>query len=196
MTFDWVLAHDPETVVSLIGLLVPVVVAIVSKRVASAGLKGVLNLLLSAVAGSVAYLVTEMGTYDLAGFLGATLNTFIVSIVSYYGLYKPTGITDNVNSATANFGFGGPDLQADTALEPVEMAVDASAHPHGEADIETIHVSKLPVTLIIEAPVRASRKRAKRRKAIKLKPKYRPQHSAGSPIAEDVVASDLKDEGR
>lgn len=102
---------DAGTTARLLGLFVPLVVAFITKKFASQGLKGFLNLVVSAVVGSTVYLVAEDGGYDWTGFVNGTLDTFIASIIAYYGFLKPSGIAGSVANATKNFGLGQPDMQ-------------------------------------------------------------------------------------
>ncbi len=110
---------DPATASRFIGLAIPLLVALVTKRVASRGLKGVLNLVLSAVGGSAVYLVAKDGGYDVEGFVNATLNAFVVSVATYYGVYKPTGVSAKLQNKTAGFGLGKPALQTEDAAGSV-----------------------------------------------------------------------------
>lgn len=97
---------DAGTTARLLGLLVPLLVALITKKFASPGLKGFLNLVVSAVVGSTVYLVAENGGYNWLGFVNGALDTFIVSVIAYYGVLKPTGIASTVSDATAGFGLG------------------------------------------------------------------------------------------
>jgi len=115
--------HDAASVSRLLGLLIPLLVALATKKIASSGLKGIVNLVLSAIGGSAAYLIADTGGYDFNGFVNAAINTFVVSIVSYYGVYKPTGVSDTVAVKTSAFGLGKPVLQTDDALDEVEVPV-------------------------------------------------------------------------
>lgn len=109
---------DAATASRALGLLIPLLVALLTKRVASSRTKAVLNIVASALAGSAAYLVAADGGYDVEGFVNAALNTIIVSVATYYGLYKPTGITDTVQNKTANFGIGRkPELETDDKVQ-------------------------------------------------------------------------------
>jgi len=61
---DWLNLSDPTTFVRLIGLLIPLLTALVSKQVASAGLKALITTLLSAITAAVAVLVTSENTFN------------------------------------------------------------------------------------------------------------------------------------
>lgn len=97
---------DAASASRLIGLVVPLLVALLTRRWASDRLKSVLNVLSSAVLGSAVYLMAADGGYDLEGFFNSFLNTLVVSIVSYYGFYKPTGVAGSVAEKTEGFGLG------------------------------------------------------------------------------------------
>lgn len=91
----------------LVGTIIPILVGIVAKKVAHAGLKASLNASLS-VASAVLISGIEnggtLGTWqELAG---AAVLTFVVSISAYYGFWKPTGTAEIVQDKTANFGLG------------------------------------------------------------------------------------------
>lgn len=105
---ETLISLDAATLTRLLGLLVPLLVATITKKYASAGLKGFLNLVASAVVGSLVYLVAENGGYDWTGFVNASLDTFMTSIIAYYGVLKPTGLAGSFTNATAGFGFGSP----------------------------------------------------------------------------------------
>ena len=88
---------DPLAVVQLlIAFVLPVLVGLVTTRVTSGAIKAWLLAGLSLVTS----LLVELGrsiasgtTYDLGVALLAALPAFVVSVASYYGLLKPTGIT-------------------------------------------------------------------------------------------------------
>lgn len=88
---------DPATVVQLlIAFILPVLVGLVTTRVTSPAVKAWLLAGLSLITS----LLVELGrsiasgtTYDLGVALLAALPAFVVSVASYYGLLKPTGIT-------------------------------------------------------------------------------------------------------
>lgn len=103
---------DPVDAARWLGLLVPLIVGVISKRTANQGLKSVLNLLVSAIVGSLAYLAAADGGFDFGNFVEQTANAFLSSIVAYYGFLKPTGVAGVVANKTAGFGLGQPDLTA------------------------------------------------------------------------------------
>lgn len=105
---------DVLTVARLCGLVVPLVVAVITKKSASQGLKSVLNVALSAVSGVVALTIAGQGALTISGFFNAIINAFVTSIIAYYGAYKPTGIAGTIAVKTKGFGlrFGSsPELE-------------------------------------------------------------------------------------
>ncbi len=167
---DYLSFIEPTNVAMYVGLVVPFLVAVVSKKVASSGLKGVLNLLLSSIAGSAVYLASDVDTYDVRGFVTASLNTFVVSVAAYYGVYKPTGATASVNSATANFGLGKPVLQTDDTEIPLTTTPDemgmtghALADEASSSNSGVVEVDSLPVTIVQRPKAAAPRKAPVRR---------------------------------
>lgn len=104
---NWLNISDPINVVRVLGLLIPIVTALVTKSSATSGQKAVVTLVLSALTSTVVYLVANDGSgYDWAGFVNAFINTFVPAIVAYYGLLKPTNITGSIAAKTADVGIG------------------------------------------------------------------------------------------
>ena len=106
MENTYYLSADAAVVARLIGLFVPILVALITKRWAGAGVKGVTNFVASMVLGGVVYMVDESGDYDWQGFVNGAFNVFVVSIAAYYGVLKPSGTTQAVANKTANVGIG------------------------------------------------------------------------------------------
>lgn len=128
LNFDFT---DPALLTRLIGIAVPLLVALLSKKVSSGGLKATLNVALSAIGGSVAYLTSAEGDLDFAGYVNAVLNTFTTGIIAYYGFLKPTGISDTITEKTAGFGIGSPPA-------PELETADKGATEEGEAEAEAV----------------------------------------------------------
>jgi hypothetical protein len=107
VTTNPIFSLDVLNVARLLGVLVPLLVALITKRFASSAVKSIANLVLSAVAGVVAPIIAgDKLPNSIGEVFNAILNAFIVSIVAYYGLFKPTGAADAVASSTAGFGLG------------------------------------------------------------------------------------------
>jgi hypothetical protein len=93
----------------VIGIVLPVVVAAVTRYAASDAIRAVV---LAALAGATAVL-TEWGRAVAAGdaFVWqvsafAALGTFIVAVSTYFGLWKPTGVAEAVKLVPAGFVGG------------------------------------------------------------------------------------------
>lgn len=95
-----------QTLSILTGIVVPLLVAVVVKIDAPPAVKAITNGLLAAVAAWLANVIpgapiswkTAITTIGIA---------WASSVVSYFGLWKPTGTTDGIAAATSNFGIGG-----------------------------------------------------------------------------------------
>lgn len=140
---------DPTNVVYLVGLVIPLLVGLVAKKFADGAVKGWLNAILTTVVVVIATLVGPDGGWQWQEFLKAFLETFLVSIATYYGFYKPTGIANAVQNIAPNFGVGTPkydakhdapcvDCEPEANLLPVDYAFDVSSDPNVEvADNQT-----------------------------------------------------------
>lgn len=96
---------DVSTLNLLVGAVIPLLVGLVTKEVTSSGIKGLLNALLSAAAGVLTVMIDNGGALGpVQEIITAGVNTFIVSITTYYGVYKPTGASQKVQSKTKDFG--------------------------------------------------------------------------------------------
>lgn len=96
---------DVQTL-TILGWMIPLVVGVVTKKWANAGVKAVTNLALSAVVGGIAVATEANGHVMLKTWLFNIVATFLQSIVAYYGLWKPTGAAPALQEATASFGLG------------------------------------------------------------------------------------------
>ena len=97
---------DLAVLTLLAGTIVPVLVGLVTKMNASSTFKAVANAALSAVAGVLAAALATGGTIDVDTALMGALTTWIASIATYYGLWKPTEISTKVAERTQSFGLG------------------------------------------------------------------------------------------
>lgn len=96
---------DPAAVVQLVvAFILPVIVGLVTTRVTSAAAKA---WLLAALA-LVTSLLVELGrsiaagsTFDIGIVLIAALPTFVISVATHYGLWKPTGVSEAAQSVGA-----------------------------------------------------------------------------------------------
>lgn len=100
-----VLNADLNNWALLFGAIMPFVVGIVTKRVASSGTKAVTLLFLNAVNGVLTDWFASPNGFDWEGAIFASLSAFITSVGLYYGLWKHTA-SPVVVDATARFGIG------------------------------------------------------------------------------------------
>lgn len=87
---------DMSWITLVSGVVLPMLVALVTARVASGSVKAVMLAALSAVAGVLAALVEVGGTLsalDLNTVASAAVTTFLVAVGAHFGLLKPTGVT-------------------------------------------------------------------------------------------------------
>lgn len=110
---DWTNLSDGTNLVRVIGLFLSLVTAIVTKKMASSGLKSAVTTALAALTGSVVYLLGEDGALDWTGFVNGFVNAYVPAIALYYGLLKPTGIVGAVAEKTKGFGVGKPVLETE-----------------------------------------------------------------------------------
>ena len=97
---------EVSTLNLLVGLMIPLLVGLVTKEVTSSGIKGLLNALLSAVAGVLTVVIDNGGSWAFTqDMITVGVNTFLISIAAYYGVYKPTGASQKVQETTSDFGI-------------------------------------------------------------------------------------------
>jgi len=116
---------DVQTLNLISGTVIPLLVGFVTKKVASGGLKAVLNALLSAVAGAVSVGIAASGHIVVGEVITSMITTFIASTAIYYGMWKPTGVAGTVADVVPQFGLGSPPLP------------DMETEEKGEEDVET-----------------------------------------------------------
>jgi len=99
---------DLAAIATLISFFVPLVVSLITKETASAGLKAVVSAIGAAVAAVLALWINPSDveiTWELI------VNTFLASLVisggAYQFLWKPVHATGAIDSATQGFGLGG-----------------------------------------------------------------------------------------
>lgn len=95
---------DAALLATLAGVVVPLLVGIVTKMAAPAGLKAIVNAALTALGGLVATIVP--GAFRWHPFLASWATAWVVSVATYYGLWKPTGVAPAIHSSTGTVGLG------------------------------------------------------------------------------------------
>lgn len=98
------LYSDMTLIAVIAGVIIPILVGLVTKLQASPSVKAVLNFGLTAAAGLL--VTVNEATFEWKVFLVNWSLTWAVSVATYYGLYKPSGISDTVQEKTADIGIG------------------------------------------------------------------------------------------
>jgi hypothetical protein len=96
---------DTQMLSVLTGVIVPLLVGLLTKLNAGRGIKAVINALLSAAAAALALIVPDV-PFELRSFVITWAQVWVISIASYYGFHKPTGVAPAVQQSTANVGVG------------------------------------------------------------------------------------------
>lgn len=92
----------------LFGALMPVIVGIVTKKVAQPSTKAVTLLVLNAINGVLVDFFATPDGFDFKGAIVNALAGLVTSVGMYYGFLKQTNNL-GINTATADIGFGGGD---------------------------------------------------------------------------------------
>lgn len=103
---DIVFTLDPATIIQLIlSVFMPIAVGLVTSRVTSGSIKAWLLASFTLVAS----ILTQLGaaiaahtTFDLGIALLAVIPAFAISVATYYGLWKPTGIAGRAQDVGNN----------------------------------------------------------------------------------------------
>ena len=85
-----------QGIAALLGVVFPLLVALVTKRVTNAAAKGLLLTGISVVAGLLAEISTALSTgesFDPVAWLVVTLTALVAGQVTYQAIWKPTGAT-------------------------------------------------------------------------------------------------------
>ncbi len=91
--------------VPLVGTILPILVALVTKKVASSGVKGVLLAFLSALTGLGTAALGTSGAISKEAFINAFI-AWVVAVATYYGLWDNVGVTEKVADVAPNTGIG------------------------------------------------------------------------------------------
>lgn len=102
---DTVFSADVATLALLVGTFLPILVGIVTKELASSGLKATALAALSGVAGLINGAIVADGAFTSEA-LYAAFTTWVVAVATYYGYWKPTGAAGAVASKTSDVGIG------------------------------------------------------------------------------------------
>lgn len=102
------LSMNTLTLTLLVGTVIPLLVAVVTKANASPGVKAFVNVVLTAAAGAATALLASNGGLPWQQVVIAAFATYVASGTSYNHLWKPTGVAPSIASAFPQLGLGGP----------------------------------------------------------------------------------------
>lgn len=88
-----------------VATLIPILVGLVTKEVASQALKSILLALLSGAAAVATAYVDSAGVLT-SETLTLFVQNFVIAVAAYYGFWKPTQVAPAVQHKTATFGIG------------------------------------------------------------------------------------------
>lgn len=171
---------DSQLLAMFSGLVVPLLVGLLTKSHASAGVKSALNAGLTAIAGALTTALAAGGSVNWQVYVFNIGLAWVISIATYYGLYKPTGTAAAVQSSTGGFGFGGPSLAAGLSGMTAETSGPPPAAPPElstpvEPDVAPPAAparAAVPAELVDKPPAKTTRPA---RKAAKKQPPRRPR---------------------
>jgi hypothetical protein len=100
------LAANPQLTASLlVGVVLPTIVAFVTKKVASSQLKTLVLLVLS-LASTTIYALLASGDVTLSGFINGFVTTFIAAVAAHKGALAPLGVTGSEGAIQGKFPGG------------------------------------------------------------------------------------------
>ena len=97
---------DVELLTILSGVVIPLVVGLVTKKATSASFKLVVNMTASAVIGGITTAISTGGAVELRKWVVGMVVTWAMSLMSYYGLWKPSGVAGIVQDVAPEMGLG------------------------------------------------------------------------------------------
>lgn len=103
---------DVNTLALIGGLIVPIITAIITTKLAASSLKAIITAVLAVVAGLIAVAIEHQGAIDWEVWASSIIQASITAWASYYGFWKPTQIAPKTQDATHNFGIGPSEAKA------------------------------------------------------------------------------------
>ena len=91
----------------VVPVLLPVLVGLVTKQATNPGVKAVLLAALSLLTSVLTSYVSTASSgevFDLGQALVLTVPTFVTAVATHYGLWKPTGVSETVQTVGTNTG--------------------------------------------------------------------------------------------
>lgn len=85
----------------ILGVLLPLLVAIVTKASTDSGVKAILLAALAVVGNlltGVQDAIVNHGTYDLGKALVLGISTFVIAVATHYGLWRSTGVSEHLQA--------------------------------------------------------------------------------------------------
>jgi hypothetical protein len=96
---------DAIAVQVIVGALLPILVGLVTKKVAHAGVKAVLLLLLSAASGLIVQSTNGDGAVISKDALILAAEGWAIAVAMHFGFWRPTTVSDRL---LPSVGIGGP----------------------------------------------------------------------------------------
>jgi hypothetical protein len=114
---------DIQALSVVAGVVVPLLVGLLTKLHAPSGIKAVLNAGLSAVAGTLTATAANSGAFSWREIVTAIGMTWITSVATHYGLYKPTAVDTKL---APNSGLGRDVIKPAPVEDVLAALVNAS----------------------------------------------------------------------
>lgn len=97
------------------GVVLPMIVAFVTHRLADGAVKTLTLVLFSVIAGAVAEIVQNDGRFELWSTIGNIVLAFGTAVIAHFGLLKPTNVTgtNGVIQIKVPGGIGRPTVVSD-----------------------------------------------------------------------------------
>lgn len=83
-----------QLITLLSGVLLPIVVALVTRLNTSSQARAILLLALSGISAVLNEWLSTSGGFDWQKAVWGAVTTFIIGVATLYGLWKPTGVSD------------------------------------------------------------------------------------------------------
>lgn len=107
ITFQFTAAHGLALLQLVIVVVLPLIVAIVTKQQTSRAWKAILLLVLNIIASVLAQVydaLTAHTAFDLVAALVGALGTFIVGVAVHYGFWEPTTVSARLQAVGTDAG--------------------------------------------------------------------------------------------
>lgn len=106
---------DVTVLSRLAGFVIPIITAVVTKKLASSQFKALTTLVFAVVLSGVTTALAADGQVVLGTWLDSMFWTFVTAAAAYYGLWKPTGATGAIASFWPT-GIGTPKIEVTPAV--------------------------------------------------------------------------------